>query len=163
MRSRSSGKNAGGIPGRPQGGQCRPADQCRWWDCRGRPGEHPIGHDRPRRNVALRGSTNFTVLIDGKPSLLTGSDALQQIPASTIDKIEIITNPSAKFDPDGTAGIINIVTKKNSLNGLSGIANLTAGSSPEISGDITLNYRTKKPALRLAPMPETGRWRDTGE
>ena len=100
-------------------------------------------------NVALRGSTSFTVLIDGKPSLLTGSDALQQIPASSIDKIEIITNPSAKYDPDGTAGIINIITKKNSLNGLSGIANLTAGTSPEIAGDITLNYRTKKASYTL--------------
>jgi outer membrane receptor protein involved in Fe transport len=98
-------------------------------------------------NVALRGSTNFTVLIDGKPSILTGSDALKQIPASSIDKIEIITNPSAKYDPDGTAGILNIVTKKNSLNGLSGIANLTAGTSPEIAADFTLNYRTKKSSI----------------
>ncbi len=98
-------------------------------------------------NVALRGSTNFTVLIDGKPSILTGSDALKQIPASSIDKIEIITNPSARYDPDGTAGILNIVTKKNSLNGLSGIANLTAGTSPEAAADFTLNYRTKKSSI----------------
>ena len=100
-------------------------------------------------NVALRGSTSFTVLIDGKPSLLTGSDALQQIPASSIDKIEIITNPSAKYDPDGTAGIINIITKKNSLNGLSGIVNLTASTSPEAAGDINLNYRTKKASITV--------------
>lgn len=100
-------------------------------------------------NVALRGSTNFTVLIDGKPSLLTGSDALQQIPASTIDKIEIITNPSAKYNPEGTAGIINIVTKKNSLNGLSGIATVSASTSPDISGDVTLNYRTKKASITI--------------
>jgi outer membrane receptor protein involved in Fe transport len=95
-------------------------------------------------NVALRGSTNFTVLIDGKPSIITGSDALNQIPASTIDKIEIITNPSAKYDPDGTAGIINVITKKNSLKGLSGIVNLSAGTSPDYSGSLLLNYRTKK-------------------
>jgi len=63
-------------------------------------------------NVMLRGSSGFTVLIDGRPSVLDANDALQQIPASTIDNIEIITNPSAKFDPDGTAGIINIITKK---------------------------------------------------
>jgi len=98
-------------------------------------------------NVALRGSTNFTVLIDGKPSILTGSDALNQIPSSTIDKIEIITNPSAKYDPDGTAGIINIITKKNSLKGLSGIINLSAGTSPDYTGSLTLNYRTKKTSV----------------
>jgi len=98
-------------------------------------------------NVALRGSTSFIVLIDGKPSILTGSDALNQIPASTIDKIEIITNPSAKYDPDGTAGIINIITKKNSLKGLSGIVNLSAGTSPDYSGSLLLNYRTKKTSL----------------
>lgn len=100
-------------------------------------------------NVALRGSTNFLVLIDGKPSILTGSDALNQIPASTIDKIEIITNPSAKYDPDGTAGIINIITRKNSLKGLSGIVNLSAGTSPEYTGSVLLNYRTKKTSISL--------------
>jgi outer membrane receptor protein involved in Fe transport len=100
-------------------------------------------------NVALRGSTSFTVLIDGKPSILTGSDALNQIPASTIDKIEIITNPSAKYDPDGTAGIINIITKKNSLKGLSGIVNLSGSTSPDYSGSIMLNYRTKKTSYSL--------------
>lgn len=98
-------------------------------------------------NVALRGSTNFTVLIDGKPSIITGSDALNQIPASTIDKIEIITNPSAKYDPDGTAGIINVITKKNSLKGLSGIINLSAGTSPDYTGSLLLNYRTKKTSV----------------
>lgn len=100
-------------------------------------------------NVELRGSSSFTVLIDGKPSILSGSDALNQIPASTIDKIEIITNPSAKYDPDGTAGIINIITKKNSLKGLSGIVNLSAGTSPDYSGSVMLNYRTKKTSLSL--------------
>ncbi len=100
-------------------------------------------------NVALRGSTSFTVLIDGKPSILTGSDALNQIPASTIDKIEIITNPSAKYDPDGSAGIINIITKKNTLKGLSGIVNLSAGTSPDYSGSVLVNYRTKKTSLSL--------------
>jgi outer membrane receptor protein involved in Fe transport len=98
-------------------------------------------------NVALRGSANFTVLIDGKPSIITGSDALNQIPASTIDKIEIITNPSAKYDPDGTAGIINVITKKNSLKGLSGIVNLSAGTSPDYTGSLMLNYRTKKTSV----------------
>jgi len=60
-------------------------------------------------NVSLRGSQNFTVLIDGRPSLMDAQDALQQISATSIDKIEIITNPTAKYDADGTAGIINII------------------------------------------------------
>ncbi|MDP2889445.1 MAG: TonB-dependent receptor [Bacteroidota bacterium] len=72
-------------------------------------------------NVSLRGSSSFTVLIDGRPSVLSGSDALRQIPSSAIQNIEIITNPSVKYDPDGMAGIINIVMKKNILSGFNGI------------------------------------------
>ncbi|HYQ56289.1 MAG TPA: carboxypeptidase-like regulatory domain-containing protein, partial [Draconibacterium sp.] len=79
-------------------------------------------------NVSLRGSGNFTVLIDGRPSVLSGSDALRQIPSSAIENIEIITNPSAKYEPDGTAGIINLVMKKNSMRGLNGIINARAGT-----------------------------------
>ena len=95
-------------------------------------------------NVSLRGSSNFTVLIDGRPSVLSGSDALQQIPASAIESIEIITNPSAKYEPDGTTGIINLVMKKNALNGLSGIFNASVGTRDKYRGDFTLSYRTEK-------------------
>jgi outer membrane receptor protein involved in Fe transport len=95
-------------------------------------------------NVSLRGSSNFTVLIDGRPSVLSGSDALRQIPSSALESIEIITNPSAKYEPDGMAGIINLVTKKNSLNGLSGIVNASVGTGDKYRGDFTLNYRTEK-------------------
>ncbi|MBN1985039.1 MAG: TonB-dependent receptor [Prolixibacteraceae bacterium] len=95
-------------------------------------------------NVSLRGSSNFTVLIDGRPSVLSGSDALRQIPSSAIESIEIITNPSAKYEPDGTAGIINLVMKKNSMNGISGIVNASVGSGEKYRGDFTLNYRTNK-------------------
>lgn len=95
-------------------------------------------------NVSLRGSSNFTVLIDGRPSVLTGSDALRQIPSSAIENIEIITNPSAKYEPDGTAGIINLVMKKNSMNGLNGIVNASVGSGDKYRGDFMLNYRFNK-------------------
>ncbi len=95
-------------------------------------------------NVSLRGSDDFTVLINGKPSILSGTDALQQIPVSSIQNIEIITNPSAKYDPDGIAGIINIVLKKNILDGFSGIVNASAGTKHKYSSDILLNYRTDK-------------------
>jgi len=95
-------------------------------------------------NVSLRGSSSFTVLIDGRPSVLSGSDALRQIPSSAIENIEIITNPSAKYEPDGTAGIINLVMKKNSMNGLNGIVNASVGSGDKYRGDFMLNYRFDK-------------------
>lgn len=95
-------------------------------------------------SVSLRGSSSFTVLINGRPSPLSSEDALQQIPASTIENIEIITNPSVKFDPDGTSGIINIITKKNKLQGISGIFNANVGSFGRYGGDALINIRKKK-------------------
>jgi outer membrane receptor protein involved in Fe transport len=95
-------------------------------------------------NVSLRGSSSYTVLIDGKPSPLEGSDALRQIPASAVENIEIITNPSAKYDPDGLAGIINIITKKRALDGISGILNVSAGTGDKYRGDFLVNYKNDK-------------------
>jgi outer membrane receptor protein involved in Fe transport len=95
-------------------------------------------------NVTLRGSSNFTVLVDGKPSVLSGTEALQQIPASAVDKIEVITNPSAKYDAEGTAGIINIIMKKNSMPGTNGIMNASIGSGNKYSGDFLFNFRKNK-------------------
>lgn len=95
-------------------------------------------------NVSLRGSSSFTVLIDGRPSVLSGSDALKQIPSSAIENIEIITNPSVKYDPDGMAGIINIVMKKNILSGFNGILNANIGTGEKYGTDLTMNYKTKK-------------------
>jgi len=94
-------------------------------------------------NVSLRGSTGFTVLIDGKPSILESSDALRQIPASSIENIEIITNPSAKYQPDGTAGIINVITKKNKMQGVNGQASINAGRFGTYGGDFLINKRQK--------------------
>ena len=101
-------------------------------------------------NVELRGSSNFTVLIDNRPSILEANDALQTIPASTIENIEIITNPSAAYDPDGVSGIINIITKKNRLEGISGIANLRAGQLGQLGGDFLVNYRNDKYTVYLS-------------
>ncbi len=95
-------------------------------------------------NVSLRGSTSFTVLIDGRPSVLSGSDALKQIPSSAIQNIEIITNPSVKYDPDGMAGIINVVMKKNVLAGINGIVNVNLGTGEKYGADVLVNYKTKK-------------------
>lgn len=95
-------------------------------------------------NVSLRGSSSFTVLIDGRPSVLSGSDALKQIPSSAIQNIEIITNPSVKYDPDGMAGIINVVMKKNVLSGINGIVNVNLGTGKKYGTDMMFNYKTKK-------------------
>ncbi len=92
-------------------------------------------------NVSLRGSQNFTVLIDGRPSLMDGQDALQQIAATSIERIEIITNPTAKYDADGTAGIINIILKKNMGQELSGIVNANAGMYDTYGGNFLINYQ----------------------
>ncbi|BDD03048.1 TonB-dependent receptor domain-containing protein [Aureibacter tunicatorum] len=94
-------------------------------------------------NVSLRGSGNFTVFIDGRPSVFKGSDALSQIPASMIENIELITNPSAKYDPDGTSGIINIITKKKS-SGLSGVVNLNGGVPSRYGADAMFSYKANE-------------------
>lgn len=92
-------------------------------------------------NVTLRGSGNFQVLMDGKPTPIQGSDALKQIPANIVDNVEIITNPNAKYDAEGTSGIINIVSKKLSEDQFNGLANGTIGSRNKYGGDFTFNYR----------------------
>jgi outer membrane receptor protein involved in Fe transport len=92
-------------------------------------------------NVSLRGSQNFTVLIDGRPSLMDAQDALQQIAATSIEKIEIITNPTAKYDAEGTAGIINIILKKNLGQELNGIFNANAGMYDTYGGNFLINYQ----------------------
>jgi len=92
-------------------------------------------------NVSLRGSGNFQVLIDGRPTILDPNEALQQIQASSIENIEIITNPSAKYDPEGTAGIINIVMKKNNKWGVTSLFNLNMGTRNKYGGDATADFR----------------------
>jgi outer membrane receptor protein involved in Fe transport len=94
-------------------------------------------------NLTLRGSGSFTVMVDGRPSVLQGTDALRQIPANIIDNIEIITNPSAKYDAEGTAGIINIVTKKTNLTSTSGMVNSGIGSRDKYNGDFNFGYKTE--------------------
>lgn len=93
-------------------------------------------------NVSLRGSGNITVLVDGKPSGITGSSRaaiLEQIPASSIESIELITNPSAKYDPDGMGGIINIVLKKNKLSGFNGSVSIGAGTNDKYGSGFNIN------------------------
>ena len=95
-------------------------------------------------NVSMRGSSNITVLIDGRPSAIAASsitDALKQIPADEIKAVEVITSPSAKYDAEGTSGVINIITKKNNLQGMS--ANIRTGTGLRGS-DFGLNASARK-------------------
>ncbi len=94
--------------------------------------------------VKLRGSSNFQVLINGKPSILSGKEALQQIPASNIKNIELITNPSAKYEAGNTAGIINIILKKEKKIGTSGMIRLSYGTFNNYNASINIKHNIKK-------------------
>lgn len=102
------------------------------------------------RTVSLRGSSSFTLLINGIPTAMDPNDALATIPASTIKEIEIITNPSAKFDAEGTSGVINIITKKNKLEGISSLINLSAGRFENYNGDLAFNLKKNKFSFDLS-------------
>ncbi|MBN2776631.1 MAG: TonB-dependent receptor [Bacteroidales bacterium] len=95
-------------------------------------------------NVSLRGTESFLVLVDGRPSPIQGSEALQQIPANTIESIEIITNPSAKYEADGVGGIINVVLKKEKRKGYNGQVSANYGTYNSYGADALFNFRTEK-------------------
>jgi len=98
-------------------------------------------------NIELRGNNNVRILVDGKPSGLIGLggiDALTRLPAESIEKVEVITSPSARYQAEGTTGIINIILAKRFLKGLNGIFNLSAGKNDTYSGSANLNYRKGK-------------------
>ncbi len=98
-------------------------------------------------NIALRGSGNVRILIDGKPSTLVGmssNDALRQIQGDMIERIEVITNPSARYDAEGEVGIINIVLKKEFEKGFNGSVTMNAGYPANLGAGANLNYRSKK-------------------
>jgi outer membrane receptor protein involved in Fe transport len=98
-------------------------------------------------NVSLRGKSSVTILIDGKPATLLGSDVtsvLQSLPASSIENVEVIANPSAKYDASGTTGIINIVTKRDNRLGVNGNITLGAGTRDKYNGNFGLNIRKGK-------------------
>ena len=98
-------------------------------------------------NIELRGNNNVRILVDGKPSGLIGLggiDALTRLPAESIEKVEVITSPSARYQAEGTTGIINIILAKRFLKGLNGVFNLSAGRNDTYSGSANLNYRKGK-------------------
>jgi len=112
-------------------------------------------------NVSLRGNSSFTLLIDNKPTNLDVTDALKLIPANSIQEIEIITNPSARYDAEGVSGIINIILKKNRLSGISALINANTGTNlgtvpgteigqfNQLGGDFLVNINHKKTSLTI--------------
>jgi len=97
-------------------------------------------------NISLRGNGSVRILINGKPSALSGlsPDALKQLPADAIEKVEVITNPSARYDAEGTAGILNIILKQNKTLGFNGAVNATLGIPKNNAGTVNLNLRNDK-------------------
>lgn len=97
--------------------------------------------------ISLRGNENVRILINGRPSALAGfgsTDALRQIPADAIDKVEVITSPSARYDAEGTAGILNIILKKEKTLGFNGSINTSIGYPTASQISSNLNLRTDK-------------------
>lgn len=96
-------------------------------------------------NVSLRGDANVTILIDGKPSGRFRGEgkglALQSLPASQIERVEVITNPSAAFNPEGSAGVINLVTKKDARPGLNGTVRANVGTDDRQNGGISVTRK----------------------
>ena len=96
--------------------------------------------------IQLRGNSDVRILINGKPSALVGTDgtdALRQLPADAIEKVEVITSPSARYDAQGSAGIVNIILKKNKLKGLNGSVTANIGVPETYGLNGSLNFRTK--------------------
>ena len=97
-------------------------------------------------NLSLRGNDNVRILVDGKPTNIATGQLLQQIPSTSIKKIELITSPSAKYNPEGMSGIINIVLHKNANKGFNGSINagVIIWDNVQFNGSTDLNYRTGK-------------------
>lgn len=101
----------------------------------------------PEGNVRLRGSQNVRILIDGKPSGLVsfkGSAGLRQLPANMIERVEVITNPSARYEAEGMAGVINIILKKDNNQGFNGSFEVVGGTPTNLGFTANLNYRHKR-------------------
>lgn len=98
-------------------------------------------------NISLRGNDNVRILINGKPSGmigLSGADALRQLPADAIQKVEVITSPSARYEAEGTSGILNIVLRRGKADGFNGSVTATAGTPETLGASVNLNYRINK-------------------
>ena len=102
--------------------------------------------DSQTGNISLRGNENVRVLVDGKPTNIDAAQLLKQIPSTSIKSVELITNPSAKYNPEGMSGIINLVLHKNANLGFNSSINtgLTMGENNRFNGSIDMNFKTGK-------------------
>lgn len=105
-----------------------------------------VSVDSQTGNVSLRGNENVRVLVDGKPTNIDAAQLLKQIPSTSIKSVELITNPSAKYNPEGMSGIINIVLHKSANLGFNGSLNtgLTYGENARFNGSLDMNLKTGK-------------------
>ncbi len=105
-----------------------------------------VSVDSQSGNISLRGNENVRVLIDGKPTNIPASQLLKQIPSTSIKSVELITNPSAKYNPEGMSGIINIILNKNANMGFNGSLNtgVEAGHFVRYNASTNMNYKTGK-------------------
>jgi len=105
-----------------------------------------VNVDQQTGELTLRGNSNVRVMVDGKPSNVPVAQLLRQIPSTSIKSIELITNPSAKYNPEGMSGIINIILHKNANIGFNGNINtgLTVGIEAKFNSSLDLNYRNGK-------------------
>lgn len=105
-----------------------------------------VSVDSQSGNISLRGNENVRVLVDGKPTNIPASELLKQIPSTSIKSVELITNPSAKYNPEGMSGIINIILNKNANMGFNGSINtgVEAGHYVRYNASTNMNYKTGK-------------------
>lgn len=105
-----------------------------------------VSVDSQTGNISLRGNENVRVLVDGKPTNISAAQLLKQIPSTSIKSIELITNPSAKYNPEGMSGIINIILNKEANMGFNGSvdAGVNAGHYVRYNASTNLNYKTGK-------------------
>lgn len=105
-----------------------------------------VSVDSQTGNISLRGNQNVRVLVDGKPTNISAAQLLKQIPSTSIKNIELITNPSAKYNPEGMSGIINLVLHKNANIGFNASINsgLTMGENNRFNGSVDMNFKTGK-------------------
>lgn len=105
-----------------------------------------VSVDSQTGNISLRGNENVRVLVDGKPTNISAAQLLKQIPSTSIKSVELITNPSAKYNPEGMSGIINIILNKNANMGFNGSLNsgVEAGHYVRYNASTNMNYKTGK-------------------
>jgi len=103
-----------------------------------------VSVDSQTGNISLRGNENVRVLVDGKPTNISAAQLLQQIPSTSIKQVELITNPSAKYNPEGMSGMINIILHKGANQGFNATINtgVTRGENTRFNGSIDMNYKT---------------------